>query len=248
VQTCALPISAVSKTLRQLIDKGLVEVKLSKSDGRQRDYQLTRRGRRTMDELRDARALAIEQSWQKLDRDEIRRFTAFGNLLAQALTEHANTISQERDEHGNDAVRESLRPTHGPKAPVGAISAVDGAAPGARSDLAASLQHAERARAQRAASRSLLRHGGPQRPDVVAEASLPGRPGRRHDGRARRQRREARHSLLFSGRLRAGHRARDRSRKRPDAARHDDLLRRLAHVDAWSVRRARLRHRHLAGA
>ena len=100
--------AAVSKTLRQLIDKGLVEVKLSKSDGRQRDYQLSRRGRRTMDELRDARALAIEQIWQKLDRDEIRRFTAFGNLLAQALTEHANTISQERDEHGNDAVRESL--------------------------------------------------------------------------------------------------------------------------------------------
>lgn len=100
--------AAVSKTLRQLIDKGLIEVKLNKSDGRQRDYQLTRRGKRSMDELRDARALAIEQIWQKLDRDEVRRFTAFGKLLADALVEHANAISQERDDHGKDAVRESL--------------------------------------------------------------------------------------------------------------------------------------------
>lgn len=100
--------AAVSKTLRQLIDKGLVEVKLNKSDGRQRDYQLTRRGKRTMDELRDARARAIEQIWQKLDRDEVRNFTSFGNKLAQALVEHANSISQQRDDHGKDAFRESL--------------------------------------------------------------------------------------------------------------------------------------------
>lgn len=100
--------AAVSKTLRQLIDKGLVEVKLNKSDGRQRDYQLTRRGKRTMSELREARAQAIEQIWQKLDRDEVRSFTSFGNKLAQALVEHANNISQQRDDHGKDAIRESL--------------------------------------------------------------------------------------------------------------------------------------------
>jgi DNA-binding MarR family transcriptional regulator len=100
--------AAVSKTLRQLIDKGLVEVKLNKSDGRQRDYQLTRRGKRTMSELREARAQAIEQIWQKLDRDEVRSFTSFGNKLAQALLEHANNISQQRDDHGKDALRESL--------------------------------------------------------------------------------------------------------------------------------------------
>jgi DNA-binding MarR family transcriptional regulator len=100
--------AAVSKTLRQLIDKGLVEVKLNKSDGRQRDYQLTRRGKRTMSELREARAQAIEQIWQKLDRDEVRSFTSFGNKLTQALVEHANHISQQRDDHGKDALRESL--------------------------------------------------------------------------------------------------------------------------------------------
>ena len=100
--------AAVNKTLRQLIDKGLVEVKLNKSDGRQRDYQLTRRGKRTMSELREARAQAIEQIWQKLDRDEVRSFTSFGNKLTRALVEHANNISQQRDDHGKDAVRESL--------------------------------------------------------------------------------------------------------------------------------------------
>ena len=45
----------------------------------------------------------------------------------------------------------------------------------------------------------------------------------------------------------AGHRARDRARARPDAAGHDDRLRRLAHVDARRVRRARVRHRHERG-
>jgi len=100
--------AAVSKTLRQLIDKGLVEVKLNKSDGCQRDYQLTRRGKRTMSELREARAQAIEQIWQKLDREEVRSFTSFGNKLAQALVEHQSNISQQRDDHGKDAIRESL--------------------------------------------------------------------------------------------------------------------------------------------
>src|SRR5512145_2872283 len=33
--------AAVSKTLRQLADKGLIRSSLSKADGRQRDYELT---------------------------------------------------------------------------------------------------------------------------------------------------------------------------------------------------------------
>ena len=46
----------------------------------------------------------------------------------------------------------------------------------------------------------------------------------------------------------AGHRARHRARARPDAAGHDDCLRRQPHVDARRVRRGRVRHRHVAGA
>ncbi len=44
-----------------------------------------------------------------------------------------------------------------------------------------------------------------------------------------------------------GHRARDRPRARRHAAGHDDRLRRLAHLHARRVRRARVRHRHQRG-
>ena len=47
--------AAVSKILRQLIDKRLVDVTVSKADGRQRDYALTAKGHRTMLRLREQR-------------------------------------------------------------------------------------------------------------------------------------------------------------------------------------------------
>ena len=59
--------AAVSKTIRQLVDKGLVEVTLNKTDARQRDYQLTGQAKRVLGQLRRARARAIEQIWLKLD-------------------------------------------------------------------------------------------------------------------------------------------------------------------------------------
>ena len=56
-------------------------------------------------------------------------------------------------------------------------------------------------------------------------------------------------NLWAPGRAREpGHRARDRPGARPDAAGHDDRVRRQPHVDARRARRHRLRHRHLAGA
>ena len=45
----------------------------------------------------------------------------------------------------------------------------------------------------------------------------------------------------------AGHRPRHRPRAGPDAARHDDRLRRQPHLDARRLRRARVRHRHVRG-
>ena len=67
------------------------------------------------------------------------------------------------------------------------------------------------------------------------------------DGRARPQLRGVRHPLLRDGRSRPGHRARDRPRAGPDAAGHDDRVRRQPHVDARRVRRAGVRHRHQRG-
>lgn len=100
--------AAVSKTLRQLIDKGLIEAKLNKNDARQRNYELTKRGERVMGELRSARNLAIEQVWKKLDREQVKRFTTFGNQLALALEQHGKNTSQLKDDHGKDTIREGF--------------------------------------------------------------------------------------------------------------------------------------------
>src|SRR5512139_1520177 len=51
--------AAVSKALRQLLDKGLVSVGLSKTDGRHRAYLLTAKGKRVLETLRQEREQAI---------------------------------------------------------------------------------------------------------------------------------------------------------------------------------------------
>ena len=54
--------AAVSKVIRQLLDRGLIRVAISAADGRQRDYALTDEGRTALEALRarvqtDGRAL-----------------------------------------------------------------------------------------------------------------------------------------------------------------------------------------------
>ena len=61
------------------------------------------------------------------------------------------------------------------------------------------------------------------------------------------QRRGVRRADLLPRQRRAGHRPRRRPAARPDPARHDRRLRRLAHRDPRRVRRARVRHRHQRG-
>jgi DNA-binding MarR family transcriptional regulator len=77
--------AAVSKTLRQLLDKDLVSVTLSKSDGRQRDYILTAKGKRIMQTLREERELAIEKIWLRLDPHLLKSFVTFGTQLSDHL-------------------------------------------------------------------------------------------------------------------------------------------------------------------
>lgn len=77
--------AAVSKTLRQILDKGLVTVASSKSDGRQRDYVLTAKGKRVLATLRDEREVAIEKIWATLPPAAIEAFVTFGNELAGRL-------------------------------------------------------------------------------------------------------------------------------------------------------------------
>jgi DNA-binding MarR family transcriptional regulator len=87
--------AAVSKTLRQLLDKSLVSVGLSKSDGRQRAYVLTAKGQHVLRTLRDERELAIEEIWLTLDGDQMRNFVSFGNQLCNRL-EHYGGKEKDR--------------------------------------------------------------------------------------------------------------------------------------------------------
>jgi DNA-binding MarR family transcriptional regulator len=81
--------AAVSKILRQLIDKRLVDVTVSKADGRQRDYALTAKGHRTMLRLREQREHAVRDVWLALDQEQLRVFTEFGFKLASELEDYA---------------------------------------------------------------------------------------------------------------------------------------------------------------
>jgi DNA-binding MarR family transcriptional regulator len=101
--------AAVSKTLRQLGGKGLISVRVSKADGRQRKYELTAKGRRVMSELRESRERAIRDVWLPLDGGDVARFTAFGTLLIERLeaystTNDNRTSDKELHPHGQDAV------------------------------------------------------------------------------------------------------------------------------------------------
>lgn len=106
--------AAVSKTLRQLLDKGLVSVSLSKSDGRQREYVLTAKGKRVLDTLRDERELAIEKIWLALDPAQVKNFVAFGTQLSDRLEQYGTTSREPRRALPDEAPRgRSKEPSQG---------------------------------------------------------------------------------------------------------------------------------------
>src|SRR5689334_13203234 len=82
--------AAVSKILRQLVDKGLVVATIAKVDARQRNYALTAKGKRTMELLRENREAAIRDVWLALDAEGMRAFTAFGKQLIERLEQYAS--------------------------------------------------------------------------------------------------------------------------------------------------------------
>jgi DNA-binding MarR family transcriptional regulator len=81
--------AAVSKTLRQLIDKGLVSAVIDPNDGRQRRYELTAKGRRVMDQLRQSREAAVRDIWMKFEPRRLRAFTAFASELSSKLERYS---------------------------------------------------------------------------------------------------------------------------------------------------------------
>lgn len=81
--------AAVSKIIRQLIDKGLIEVAVSESDGRNRLYSLTHRGSVMMEKIRASRQAAIAQVWSEFDTEEVEAFAAFSKRLHDRLESFA---------------------------------------------------------------------------------------------------------------------------------------------------------------
>ncbi len=80
--------AAVSRTLRQLLERDLVRASIGESDGRQRVYRLTPKGRRAMEKLAERRQQAIDSIWAPLRRSDLRSFTRLVNDLADRLEDY----------------------------------------------------------------------------------------------------------------------------------------------------------------
>lgn len=89
--------AAVSKILRQLVEKGLVVAAIGKDDARKRSFSLTARGTRALETLRERRQQAIRDVWLPMDRDALRAFTAFGTELIGRLAAYADAPQKEQE-------------------------------------------------------------------------------------------------------------------------------------------------------
>ena len=116
---------------------------------------------------------------------------------------------------------------------------------GARGHQPAGVRRAAPARPSGPPSGPHGRDDGSQRPDDDRSRHRPDLEAT--DGCAVDEREGVRHHVVPDGFAGPGHRARHRSRAGLHATRADDRVRRLAHVDARRVRRARDRHRDVGG-
>jgi DNA-binding MarR family transcriptional regulator len=82
--------AAISKTLRQLLGKGLIRTAISEEDRRQRRYQLSAEGYRVIDQLREDRRRAIRAIWLDLPVPEVARFARFAAELGDRLEAFAD--------------------------------------------------------------------------------------------------------------------------------------------------------------
>ena len=101
--------AAVSKTLRQLADKGLIAAEVSKDDGRQRAYVLTSKGEATMRRLRESRQIAINAIWADLDQKELQAFASFSGQLADRLERYAERMGSPNKDNGKDNGKDAVR-------------------------------------------------------------------------------------------------------------------------------------------
>src|SRR5436190_1259605 len=76
---------AVSKIIRQLLKKKLVLASIAPHDGRQRKYQLTAVGKKSMERLRELREDAIREIWSHLPGNDLRSFVRLNDSLIERI-------------------------------------------------------------------------------------------------------------------------------------------------------------------
>jgi DNA-binding MarR family transcriptional regulator len=81
--------AAVSRLIRQLLDKRLVSVSAREHDGRQRRYVLTAKGKRTLESLRADRQAAIDAIWSSIDQRLLGTFTQVSAELIRRIEAYA---------------------------------------------------------------------------------------------------------------------------------------------------------------
>ncbi|MEY4581747.1 MAG: hypothetical protein RL701_6450 [Pseudomonadota bacterium] len=81
--------AAVSKVIRQLLDRQLIQVAISQLDGRQRDYALTELGKNTLEHLRAERQKAIDAIWLPLEANALESFSQFTHMLSERIEQFA---------------------------------------------------------------------------------------------------------------------------------------------------------------
>jgi DNA-binding MarR family transcriptional regulator len=84
--------AAVSRTLRQLQERGWIRASIAPGDRRQRAYRLTAKGRHVIEQLRQGREAALEAVWDALPVRDVDRFARFATRLADRLEAHAAEV------------------------------------------------------------------------------------------------------------------------------------------------------------
>ena len=87
----AITAAAVSRTLRHLLDLGLVQSSIGTGDSRERHYRLTAKGRRAIATVEAARETAVKEVWESLPVGELEEFSRFSDELSQRLEGLAKT-------------------------------------------------------------------------------------------------------------------------------------------------------------
>lgn len=104
--------AAVSKVIRRLLDRKLVEASISSEDARVRRYALTARGRQTMERVRQDRQRALDRVWSAIPERELESFTAFATGLAERLEAHEQAETRRKGENRESKKARRSGPTN----------------------------------------------------------------------------------------------------------------------------------------